>query len=84
MCPAHTLLATALRRGATLYDGEATRFEATGGGLADGGTIEAERVVLATGFVMPDCVVTDMHRPSSSWRSPRRRRNRRRYGPAGR
>ena len=71
MCLAHTLLATAVSRGAILYDGEATRFEAIGGGLAvglaDGQTIEAKRVVLATGYVMPDCVVTDMHRASSSW-----------------
>ncbi|WP_428670244.1 NAD(P)/FAD-dependent oxidoreductase [Reyranella sp.] len=72
MCLAHTLLVTAIRHGAVVYDGEATRFEAIGGGglavgLAYGQTIEAQRVILATGYVMPDFVVTDMHRPSSSW-----------------
>ncbi len=72
LCLAHGLLAIAVRRGAHLYDGEATGFEAGGRdglavGLADGRTIEAAHVVLATGYVMPDCVVTEMHRASSSW-----------------
>jgi glycine/D-amino acid oxidase-like deaminating enzyme len=71
LCLAHALLATAVRRGAALYDGEATGFEAIGGGLAvglaDGQTIEARHVVLATGYVMPDFVKTELHRPSSSW-----------------
>jgi glycine/D-amino acid oxidase-like deaminating enzyme len=71
LCVAHSLLATAVSRGALLFDGEATRYETTGGGLAvglaDGRTIEAQRVVLATGYVMPDFVDTDLHRPSSSW-----------------
>ena len=44
LCLAHTLLAAAVRRGATLYDGEATRFEANGGGLLQRRT-ESNRVV---------------------------------------
>ena len=71
LCLAHSLLAVAVQRGALLFDGEAIRYEAAGGrvavGLADGRTIEAERVVMATGYVMPDFVPTELHRASSSW-----------------
>jgi glycine/D-amino acid oxidase-like deaminating enzyme len=71
LCLAHSLLAAAVKRGALLFDGEAIQYEAAGGrvavGLADGQTIEADKVVMATGYVMPDFVATDLHRPSSSW-----------------
>jgi glycine/D-amino acid oxidase-like deaminating enzyme len=71
LCLAHALLKAAVERGATLFDGEAIQYETGGGrvavGLADGPTIEAERVVLATGYVMPDFVLPEMHRASSSW-----------------
>lgn len=75
MCLSHTLLAAAAKGGALLYDAEATSYQTTGdgkhGGMAvgldSGHTIEAERVVLATGYVMPPCVRTEMHRASSSW-----------------
>ena len=71
VCLTYALLDLAMGRGADLYDGAAIRFEADGKGLAvglsDGQTIEAERVVLATGYVLPDCVTSDLHRTSSSW-----------------
>ena len=75
MCLSHTLLVAAARGGALLYDAEATGYHTTGDGrhsrmavtLDSGHTIEAERVVLATGYVMPPCVKTEMHRASSSW-----------------
>ena len=36
-------------------------------GCADGRTIEADHVVLATGYVMPEFVPTGLHRLVSSW-----------------
>jgi glycine/D-amino acid oxidase-like deaminating enzyme len=71
MCLSHQLLAVAARGGAKLYDGEAVAFEAAKGGvavtMADGQTIEARHVVLATGYVMPALVNSELHRASSSW-----------------
>jgi glycine/D-amino acid oxidase-like deaminating enzyme len=65
------LLHVAASRGARLFDGEATAFDATGRcaivGLENGREIEAKFVVLATGYVMPDIVRSDLHRVSSSW-----------------
>ncbi|MDF2120432.1 FAD-dependent oxidoreductase [Roseiarcaceae bacterium H3SJ34-1] len=71
VCLTHALLQTAIRRGARLVVGEAQVFD--GGaksvivGLADDHVIEAEYVVLATGYAMPDIVHSDLHRTSSSW-----------------
>ncbi len=65
------LLHVAAARGARLFDAEATTFEAAGHrvivGLENGREIEAKSVVLATGYVMPDIVRSDVHRVSSSW-----------------
>jgi glycine/D-amino acid oxidase-like deaminating enzyme len=65
------LLRVAVARGAHLFDGEATAFDASGRavtvGLDNGREIEAKSVVLATGYVMPDIVRSDVHRVSSSW-----------------
>jgi glycine/D-amino acid oxidase-like deaminating enzyme len=65
------LLRVAVARGAHLLDGEATAFDASGRavtvGLDNGREIEAKSVVLATGYVMPDIVRSDVHRVSSSW-----------------
>lgn len=67
----HALLALAGARGAQFVRDEAVAFESRPGaafvGLAGGRTIEAEHVVLATGYAMPDCVVSDLHRVASSW-----------------
>lgn len=67
----HALLAQAASQGTRLvrdeavaYDGTAQRAEVQ---LAGGRTIEARHVVLATGYVMPDCVQTELHRVASSW-----------------
>ena len=65
------LLQVAAARGARLFDGEATAFDAAGRcvtvGLANGRAIEAKSVVLATGYVMPNMVRSNVHRVSSSW-----------------
>ena len=65
------LLRVAASRGARLFDGEATTFDAAGRsvivGLENGRQIEAKWVVLATGYVMPDIVRCEVHRTSSSW-----------------
>lgn len=64
------LLRIAAARGARLFDGEATAFDAAGRvivGLDNGREIETNCVVLATGYVMPDIVRANVHRVSSSW-----------------
>jgi glycine/D-amino acid oxidase-like deaminating enzyme len=67
----HALLHVAATRGARLIRGEAVAFDSTAGSavvtLDCGRTIEARHVVLATGYVMPDCVQSDLHRVASSW-----------------
>jgi glycine/D-amino acid oxidase-like deaminating enzyme len=65
------MIAVAASRGAVLYDAEAVRYDNSGAGVAvtldDGHVIEAGRVVLATGYVMPDFLQTPLHKTSSSW-----------------
>lgn len=71
LCLCHALLHVAAGRGARLIRDEAVAFDATQRGaaveLAGGRTIEAGHVVLATGYVMPDCVGSELHRVASSW-----------------
>ncbi|TCR63461.1 glycine/D-amino acid oxidase-like deaminating enzyme [Bosea sp. BK604] len=68
---AHALIADALRHGASMYDAEAIGYNNFGHGVVvalDGGhEIQASRVILATGYVMPDFVRTELHRTASSW-----------------
>jgi glycine/D-amino acid oxidase-like deaminating enzyme len=68
---AHGMLATAVIRGARLFEGEATGFDAASRSvnvrLANDREIEARFVVLATGYVMPDIVRSTVHQVSSSW-----------------
>lgn len=67
----HALLRVAAGRGARLIRDEAAVYDSTHRGasvqLAGGSTIEAGHVVLATGYVMPDCVSSELHRVASSW-----------------
>ena len=67
----HALLAVAGERGARLVHDEAIAFESHGSsawlGLESGRTVEAKAIVLATGYTMPDCVRTDLHRVASSF-----------------
>ncbi|WP_199087816.1 FAD-dependent oxidoreductase [Bosea sp. ASV33] len=67
----HGLLAISARRGARLIRDEAVAFEGAGTAaavtLASGRIVEASQIVLATGYVMPDCVQDDLHRVASSW-----------------
>ncbi len=65
------LLRTSLARGARLFEADAVAFDAAGRsvkvGLANDREIEARAVVLATGYVMPDIVCSNVHEVSSSW-----------------
>ncbi len=65
------LLASAVAKGAKLFDAEAIRYDNSGGAVAvtleDGHVIEAREVILATGYVMPDFVHSALHRMTSSW-----------------
>lgn len=65
------LLAVARGRGAAIFEADAVSY-ASGAktvtvGLDNGCEIEAGRVVLATGYVMPDFVKSDLHKTASSW-----------------
>ena len=67
----HGLIAAARRRGALIFEADAVSY-ASGAktvtvGLGNGCEIEAGQVVLATGYVMPDFVRTDLHKTASSW-----------------
>lgn len=67
----HALLDVAARRGARILREEVVSFDGTANAaavvLSGGQVVEAEHVILATGYVMPDCVVTDLHEIASSW-----------------
>jgi glycine/D-amino acid oxidase-like deaminating enzyme len=67
----HALLHVAAGRGARLIRDEAVAFDSSASSatvqLAGGRMIEAGHVVLATGYVMPDCVTSELHRVASSW-----------------
>lgn len=67
----HGLIAMATKRGARLIREEAVAFDGSGMTAAvtlkSGRVIEAGAIVLATGYVMPDCVQDDLHRVASSW-----------------
>lgn len=68
---AHGLLAVALGRGAKLFNAEAVRYESLGARagvvLDNGREIEADAVVLTTGYVMPDIVTSSLHSIGASW-----------------
>jgi len=65
------LLAAAIQNGARLFDAEALTYDNSGNavvvGLDDGLVIEASHVVLATGYVMPDFLASNLHKVASSW-----------------
>ena len=65
------LLARAGQHGASLFKGEAVSYEAAAGGvlvgLDNGCAIEAGKVVLATGYVMPEWLSAPLHSLSSTW-----------------
>ncbi len=67
----HALIAAAVSGGALMFDANAVSYDCTGRGvtvgLDNGCEIAAGRVVLATGYVMPDIVKTDLHKTASSW-----------------
>ncbi|SHG50615.1 Glycine/D-amino acid oxidase [Kaistia soli DSM 19436] len=68
---ANGLAGIAARRGATFLSGEATSYDSYGKGvlvgLDNGFEIEAGRVVLATGYVMPDFVQSDLYTANASF-----------------
>ncbi|OLP55156.1 N-acetylglucosamine-1-phosphate uridyltransferase [Rhizobium rhizosphaerae] len=65
------LLHRAERAGLRLIDAKAELFDADSRRvaveMADGRVIEARHVVLATGYIMPDFVKTELHSTVSSW-----------------
>jgi glycine/D-amino acid oxidase-like deaminating enzyme len=67
----HGLLDHARAQGARLFDAEAVSYDSAGRsvmvGLENGYAIEADRVILCTGYVMPDIVDAKLHRTASSW-----------------
>lgn len=67
----HGLLKVSIARGASLLQANAIAFDGSGAravvGLDGGYEIEANRVVLCTGYVMPDIVRPTVQRPTSSW-----------------
>lgn len=67
----HGLLKISIARGASVRKADATAFDSAGAkvvvGLGGRHEIEANRVVLCTGYVMPDIVRPTIQRPTSSW-----------------
>lgn len=67
----HALLARAAERGARIVRDEVVGFDGTARSVAvtleGGAVVEAAHLVLATGYVMPDCVNDDLHSVASSW-----------------
>lgn len=67
----HALVACAVANGASIFDGNAVHYDTKGHtvtvGLDNGCEIEAGHVVLATGYVMPDFVKTEIHTTAASW-----------------
>jgi glycine/D-amino acid oxidase-like deaminating enzyme len=65
------LLAVIKARGARLFEAEAETFDSASGsvgvGMADGRTIEATSVVLATGYARPDIIASSVQDTASSW-----------------
>lgn len=68
---AHGMLQHALDGGASFVSGEAEAYDCASRSAAvllEGGTtIEAKHVILATGYVMPDFVRSELHSTASSW-----------------
>ena len=66
-----SLLAVAASRGARLFDAQACDFDSSGKEatieLDNGKLIAAKWIVLATGYVLPDFVRSDLHSLASSW-----------------
>ena len=71
LCLARSLMVAAIAEGAAFFDADAAHYETAGQTVAvtteDGHAIEADWVVLATGYVMPDFVRSPLHSISSSW-----------------
>jgi glycine/D-amino acid oxidase-like deaminating enzyme len=71
LCLAHGLTARAVEGGAHLFDADAVHYDAgrqrTAVQMDDGHWIEADWVVLATGYVMPDFVASEIHRVTTTW-----------------
>lgn len=71
VCLAHGLIGRAVEGGAHLFDADAVHYDSGGRRAAvqmdDGHWIEADWVVLATGYVMPDFVASEIHRVTTTW-----------------
>lgn len=71
LCLSHALIEAAAAHGASVFEADAVSYDSGANGvtvgLDNGCEIEAGQVVLATGYVMPDFVKTDLHSTASSW-----------------
>jgi glycine/D-amino acid oxidase-like deaminating enzyme len=71
LCLAQGLLRCAKQRGVQVMAGNAVGYDHQPRKvvveLENGTEIEARHVVLATGYVMPDFIVTDLHSSATSW-----------------
>jgi glycine/D-amino acid oxidase-like deaminating enzyme len=71
VCLAHGLTNRAVDGGAHLFDADAVHYDTGGRRTAvvmdDGDSIEADWIVLATGYVMPDFVASEIHRVTTTW-----------------
>ena len=67
----HALIAAAVSRGATIFDAQANSYNDEGSRVIvefdNGREIDARWVVLATGYVMPAFIKTELHKTASSW-----------------
>jgi glycine/D-amino acid oxidase-like deaminating enzyme len=88
LCLAYGLTARAIDGGAKLFDADAMHYGSDGRRtvvqMDDGHMIEADWVVLATGYVMPDFVASEIHRVTTTWAvaTPPQPRHRRWRGEA--
>ena len=71
LCLAHGLMVRAIEGGARLFDAGVVHYDTAGRRTAvrtaEGHWIEADWIVLATGYVMPDFVASDIHRVTTTW-----------------
>ena len=71
VCLAHGLTTRAIEGGARLFDADAVHYDDGGKRTAvlmdDGHSIEADWVVLATGYIMPDFVASEIHQVATTW-----------------
>jgi glycine/D-amino acid oxidase-like deaminating enzyme len=68
---AHGFMKRAVQNGAKVFNAQAIDYDSVQKGvvvtLDNGHVIQSKAVVLATGYVMPDFIKTELHKTASSW-----------------